>query len=161
MATFKSEQVTKLDAVPAEPINVDELHGKIRMARFDYEQVAEGAADTIIQLVKLPAGRIRLLGYASIVRHTLTTGTVDLDIGWAAHTDFDGTAVVADEDGLDDNIDCESTGSVTVGNVAAILADCQTKVFESQEGVVITATVKTAVIAATDTLKGYIAYVLD
>ncbi len=161
MPTFYSEQVTKLDAVPAEPINVDELHGKIRIARFDYDQVAEGAADSIIQLCKLPAGRIRILGANSKLYHNLTTATVDLDVGWAAHTDFAGDAVAADADGLDDNIDCETAGVVSLGTVAAVLAECQTKVLESQEGVIITGTIKTAVIAADDTLKGYIAYVLD
>ena len=161
MATFYSEQVTKLDAVPAEPINVDELHGKVRIARFDYAQVAEGAANSVIQLCKLPAGRIRLLGKESALYHNLTTGTVDLDVGWAAYTDFAGDAIAADEDGLDDNIDCETAGVVGLGTVAAVLAECQSKVFESQEGVIITATVKTAVIAAGDDLKGYIAYVLD
>lgn len=161
MATFYSEQMTKLRAVPAIPLNVDESHGKIRTCRFDYEQVAEGAAGTVIQLCKLPAGRVRVLGQESQLYHNLTTGTVDLDVGWAAHVDFDGDAVVADEDGLDDNIDCESAGVIHLGTVAAVLAEAQSKVFESQEGIIITATVKTAVIAADDTLKGYISYILD
>lgn len=159
MATFYSEQVTKLDAVPSEALNVDESHGKIRICRFDYDQVAEGTANSIIQLVKLPAGRIRLLGSESALYHNLTTGGVDLDVGWAAHKDFAGDAVAADEDGLDDNIDCETAGVETLGSV--VIAEGQSKVFESQEGVVITATVKTAVIAANDSLKGHIAYVLD
>lgn len=161
MATFYSEQVTKLDAVPAEVLDVDQSHGKVRIARFDYAQVAEGAADSVIQLCKLPAGRIRILGRESALYHNLTTGTVDLDVGWAAHTDFAGDAVAADEDGLDDNIDCETAGVVRLGTVAAVLAQCQNKVLESQEGFVVTATVKTAVIAADDSLRGYIAYVLD
>ncbi len=161
MATFYSEQVTKLNAVPSEVLNVDESHGKIRTCRFDYDQVAEGAADSVIQLCKLPAGRVRVLGKESAVYHNLTTGTVDLDVGWAAHTDFDGADVVADEDGLDDNIDCETAGVIRLGTVAAVLAEGQSKVFESQEGVIITATIKTAVIAADDSLRGYIAYILD
>lgn len=161
MPTFYSEQVTKLDAVPAEVLPVDESHGKIRICRFDYTQVAEGAIGTIIQLVKLPAGRVRLLGKESALYHNLTTATVDLDVGWAAHVDFAGDAVAADPDGLDNDIDCESAGVIRLGTVAAILAECQSKVFESQEGVVITATLVTAVIAANDVLKGYIAYVLD
>lgn len=161
MTTYYSEQVTKLDAIPVEPLNVDELHGKIRIARFDYDQVAEGAANSIIELVKLPAGRVRLLGANSKLYHNLTTGTVDLDVGWGAYTNMAGTAVDADADGLDDNVDCESAGVVGLGTVAAVLAECQTKVFESQEGVTITATIKTAVIAADDTIKGYIAYVMD
>jgi len=115
----------------------------------------------VIQLCKLPAGRVRVLGKESALYHNLTTGTVDLDVGWAAYTDFAGDAVAADADGLDDNIDCETAGVVRLGTVAAVLAECQSKVFESQEGVIITGTIKTAVIAADDELKGYIAYVLD
>jgi len=153
--------MTNMLAVPAVPLAPIDHHGKIRIARFDYAQVAEGAIGTIIELVKLPAGRVRLLGRESALYHNLVTATVDLDIGWAAHVDFNGAAVVADPDGLDADIDCETAGIITVGTVAAVLAECQSKVFESQEGVVINATVQTAVTAAADTLKGHIAYVLE
>lgn len=161
MATFYSEQMTKLRAVPVTPLNVDESHGKVRTCRFDYTQVAEGAIGAVIELCKLPAGRIRFLGQESQLYHNLTTGTVDLDVGWAAHVDFAGDAVAADPDGLDDNIDCETAEVTRLGSVAAVLAEGKAKVFESQEGVIITATVRTAVIAAGDTLKGYISYILD
>ena len=161
MATFYSEQVTKLDAVPAEPINVDELHGKVRIARFDYDQVAQGAIGTIIQLCKLPAGRIRLLGRESALYHSALDTGVTLDVGWAAYTDFAGDAVALDAAGLDDGVDVAAAGVVRLGTVAAVLAECQTKVFESQEGVVIMGTIGVAVIPADGVLKGYIAYVLD
>jgi len=161
MATFYSEQVTKLNAVPAEPLNVDESHGKVRICRFDYSQVAEGAIGTVIELVKLPAGRIRVLGNeSSMYRSALGTG-VTLDVGWAAYTDFAGDAVVADPDGLDDGVDVAAAGTASLGSVAAVLAEAGSKVFESQEGVVINATIGVAVIPAAGKLKGYIAYVLD
>lgn len=159
MATFKSEQVTKLDAVPAEVLQPNESHSKVRIAVFEYDQVAEGADGTIIQLCKLPAGRVRVLGYESLLYHNLTTATVDLDVGWAAYTDFAGDAVAADDDGLDVEIDCETAAVIRLGS--ALVAEAHMKVFESQEGVIITATLETAVIAADDTLNGYIAYVLD
>ena len=159
MPTFYSEQVTKLDAVPAEVLPVDECHGKLRYAIFEYDQVAEGADGSIIQLVKLPAGRVRVLGKESLLYHNLTTGTVDLDVGWAAHVDFAGDAVAADDDGFDVAIDCETAAIIRLGS--ALIAEAGMKVFESQEGVIITATLETAVIAADDTLNGYIAYILD
>jgi len=159
MPTFYSEQVTKLDAVPAEILAMDESHGKVRMAVFEYDQVAEGADGSIIQLVKLPAGRVRVLAKESLLYHNLTTATVDLDVGWAAYTDFAGDAVAANDDGFDVEIDCETAGIVRLGS--ALNAEACMKVFESQEGVIITATLETAVIAANDTLNGYIAYILD
>ena len=161
MATFKSEQVTKLDAIPAEPINVDELHGKIRIARFDYTQVAEGAVATIIQLVKLPAGRIRLLGRESNMYRSALGTSVTLDVGWAAYTNFSGTTVAADPDGLDDGVDVAAAGVARLGSVAAVLAEGEAKVFESQEGVTITGTIGGEVIPADGVINGYIAYVLD
>lgn len=161
MATFYSEQVAKLDAVPSEALNVDESHGKIRICRFDYDQVANGAENDIIQLVKLPAGRIRVLGSESFLYHSFAAGNIGLSlgVGWAAYKDFAGDAVAADEGGLDDAINCDPAGSVTIGS--EVLAEGQSKVFESQEGVVITATVKVAIVTAGDSLKGHIAYVLD
>lgn len=159
MATFYSEQITKLNSIPAEPLNVDESHGKLRIAVFEYDQVAEGADGTIIQLCKLPAGRVRVLGEESLLYHNLTTATVDLDVGWAAYTDFAGDTVAADDDGLDVEINCETAAIVRLGS--ALVAEANMKVFESQEGVIITATLETAVIAADDTLNGYIVYVLD
>lgn len=159
MGTFYSEQVTKLDAAPAEVLSVDESHGKVRIAVFEYDQVAEEPANSVIQLCKLPAGRVRVLGKESALYHNLTTTSVKLDIGWAAHVDFDGNAVAADEDGFDDNIDAELAALIRIGTV--LKAEAGMKVFESQEGVIITASIKTAVIAAADSLNGYIAYILD
>ena len=141
MATFYSEQVTKLDAVPAEVLPVDEHHGKVRHARFDYSQVAEGAIGTIIQLCKLPAGRIRLLGRESNL-YTSALGTgVTLDVGWAAYVDFAGDAVAADPDGIDDGLDVAAAGVKRLGSVAALLAEAESIVGESQEGIIIIATI--------------------
>lgn len=159
MPTFYSEQITKLNTVPAIVLPTEESHAKVRILRIDYAQVAEGAIATVIQLAKLPAGRVRLLGKLSQLYHNLTTATVDLDIGWAAYTDFDAAAVAADDNGLDADVDCETAGIINVGSI--LVAECQDKVFESQEGVIITGTIKAAVIAADDVLKGYLAYALD
>lgn len=161
MATFQSEQITKLNAVPAEVLNVDESHGKVRICRFDYTQVAEGAIATIIELCKLPAGRVRVLGRESNLYRSALGAGVTLDIGWKAHTDLAGDAVAVDADGLDDAIAAAAAGVSRLGSVAAVLAEAESKVFESQEGVIITATVGVAVIPAGGKLKGYIAYVLD
>ena len=161
MATFKSEQVTKLDAVPAEVLAMDESHGKVRICRFDYSQVAQGAIGTVIELVKLPAGRVRVLGRESNLYRSALGATVTLDVGWAAYKDFAGDAVAADPDGLDDGTDVAAAGVQRLGTVAAVLAEAESKVFESQEGVTIMATIGVAVIPASGILKGYIAFVLD
>lgn len=161
MATFYSEQMAKLRAVPAIPLNVDESHGKIRTCRFDYTQVAEGAIGTVIELMKFPAGRIRFLGRESNLYHSALGTGVTLDIGWAAYTAFDGSTVAADPDGLDDGLDVAAAGVKRLGSVAAVLAEAESVAAESQEGIILTGTIGVAVIPAAGKLKGYVSYILD
>ena len=160
MTTFYSDEMTNILAVPSVPLSPVDHHGKVRFAKVTYVQVAAGEAGDIIQLCKLPAGRVRLLGRLSNLYHNLTTATNFADIGWAAYVGLDGVAVASDPDGLDDNIDVETAGTILVGTVAAVLAVGGNKLFESQEGVVITLT-SVEIPDADDTIDGFIAYVLD
>lgn len=160
MTTFYSTEMTNILAVPSVPLSPVDHHGKVRYAKVTYLQVAAGDAGDIIQLCKLPAGRVRLIGRLSSLYHNLTTGSNTIDIGWAAYTNLDDTAVVADPDGLDDGIDVETAGTILVGTVAAVLAVGGNKLFESQEGVVITLT-SVGIPAESDTIDGFIAYVCD
>ena len=160
MTTFYSTEVTKINAVPPVPLAPVAHHGKIRFAKVTYLQVAAGDAGDLIHMCKLPAGRVRLIGRLSSIYHNLTTGSNTIDIGWAAYIDLDAAAVAADPDGLDDGIDVESAGTINVGTVAAVLAVGGNKLFESQEGVIITLT-SVGIPAQDDTLDGFIAYVLD
>jgi hypothetical protein len=69
-------------------------------AYFTHDQSAAGDATSSVAIVKLPAGRVRLLLGASMVYVNWTTASATIDIGWDAYTGFDGVAVVADPDGL-------------------------------------------------------------
>ncbi len=160
MTTFYSTEMTKVLAVPQVPLSPVAHHGKIRFAKVTYLQVAAGDAGDLIQLCKLPAGRVRLIGRLSSIYHNLTTGSNTILIGWAAYTDLDAAAVAADPNGLDNAINVESAGTILVGTVAAVLAVGGNKLFESQEGVIITLT-SVGIPAQNDTLDGFIAYVLD
>jgi len=160
MTTFYSDEMTDIRAVPSVPLSPVEHHGKVRFAKVTYLQVAAGDAGDLIQLCKLPAGRVRLIGRLSSIYHNLTTATNFADIGWAAYVGLDGVAVAADPDGLDDNIDVETAGTINVGTVAAVLAVGGNKLFESQEGVIITLT-SVEIPAENDVLDRFIAYVLD
>ena len=160
MTTFYSDEMTKILAVPFVPLSPVEHHGKVRYAKVTYLQVAAGDAGDIIQLCKLPAGRVRLIGRLSSLYVNLTTATQFIDIGWAAYVGIDGVAVVADPNGLDGHINAESALTTLVGTVAAVLAVGGNKLFESREGVVITMSVD-EIPAQNDTIDGFIAYVLD
>jgi len=158
MATFYSEEMTNIRATPRVPLSPLEHHGKLRMAAVTYEQVANGSAGDILQMCKLPAGRVKLHGLLSNLYINLTTASMKVEVGWAAYTDLDGDAVAADPNGLDSTLDVETAGIFTIGSV--LVAAGNTKTFESEEGVILTMTLTTDVVAGDD-VNGYIAYTLD
>ena len=153
--------MVNINAVPPVALSPVDHHGRLRVAFFSFLNGAvAGDAGAVIQLCKLPAGRVRLLGRLSSIYHNMTTASNTILIGWAAHTDLDATAVAADPNGLDNSIDVEAAGTINVGTVAALLATCGQKLFESQEGVIITLT-SVGIVAAADVLQGHLTYVLD
>jgi len=160
MATTYSNEMTDLRATPRVPQNPTELHGRVRIASVTYTQVANGSAGDIFQMCKLPAGRVKVLGGLSQLYINLTTASMKVEIGWAAYTNLAGTAVAADPNGLDATKDVDTAGVFSVGTVAAVLALGQNKVFESQDGVILTLTMTTDTVAS-DSVVGHIAYVLD
>lgn len=136
-----------------------ELGGTVKCAFFTHTQAGLGDATSSIALFKLPPGRIRLLASQSKAHFNWTTAVATADLGWDAYTDRDGSAVAADPNGLDDGIDVELAGFQTFG--AIVTAAGGTKVFESESGVVIRMTSQDVAIADTNTLVGYMLYVVE
>lgn len=135
------------------------FHGILRVARFDKTNLAADTdTNSIINLAQLPPGRVLLLGRLCRIYHNLTTGSQLLNIGWAAYTDIDGSAVNASVAGLDADIDVDTAGSIDgIGTVLAATSS-QTKLFESRSGVTITASPELAVVL-NDDINGYLVYV--
>lgn len=158
MTVFYSVEMTKVLATPPVPLTPIDHHGKLRMAKVTYTQVANGDAGDILQMCKLPAGRVELHGLLSNLYINLTTASMKVEVGWLAYTNLDDTAVAADPNGLDSTLDVDTAGTFNIGSVLAAVGSIKT--FESTEGVVLTMTLTTDVVAA-DVVKGYIAYVAD
>lgn len=147
-------------AVPRVYNGPTEEHGRVRQMFFTHAQSGAGDAGSSVVLGKLPAGKVRLLASQSKAYVNWTTASATLDLGWDAYTDSDGNAVAADPDGLDDGLDVDAAGYKTFGNVAAMLLTGGTKIFDSQDGVVIRAT-SVAALADGDDIAGYLLYVVD
>lgn len=160
MTTWYSDQMTNIVTVPSVKNPVSDVTGKLRVAYFSWAKSAvAGEAADVVELVRLPAGRVRLLGDLSGVYHNMTTASQAVDIGWKAYTGLDGVAVVADPNGLDAATSFET--AAWVSPLATVLASAgYMKLFESQEGVVIALTAA-EIIAALDSLYGYFTYVTD
>jgi hypothetical protein len=108
--------------------------------------------------VQLPAGKVRVHLAHSRVAHSAFGASRTLDLGWEAYTGDDGVAVAADPNGLDDGVDVSSAGNYAP--VGTIGGD-ETKLFESQEGVVIAAQTNDATIPAAATIAGVLYYTVD
>jgi len=129
------------------------------MAFFEFTQGSSaGDAGSLAYLVKLPAGKVRVLLPLSRIANSALGASRTMDLGWAAYTNDDGTAVAADPNGLDDGIDVSSAAAT---NPSGTIGGAETKLFESQAGVVLTAQINDGTIPAAATLKGYFLYVQD
>lgn len=138
-----------------------EYNGTLQTAYFVHDQSGAGDSGSLVYAIKLPPGRVRLIGKLSNVYVNWTTASATLDIGWLAYTGLDGTTVVADPDGLDDGLNVESAGNVNLCSVAACVATGYTKLFESRDGVTITFKTASTAIADGDDLAGTIVYVKE
>lgn len=159
LAVTQSDQIADIDAVPSVRLNPTELHGRVRIAWFDWiNGLVAGDAGGVIELVRLPAGRVRILGKLSEFYSQSTTGSQVYNIGWAAHRDLDDVVVVADPNGLNAATDVDTVGAFNFCIVQ--VATGSTKVLESNGGIVITLTAS-QILAASEGIYGWIAYVLD
>ena len=149
---------------PAVNNETSDWKGRVRGMYFEHTQSGAGDSGSSVALVKLPAGRVRLLLPSSWLYVNWTTASATLDLGFDAYTDLDGSAVTADPDGLIDGISVDSAdviGFEELTTLAGLAATGYTKVFESKDGVVIRATSASTAIADTDTIAGCLFYLHD
>lgn len=141
-------------------LNPAENHAKVKIARFDFTQSGAGDIGSTIDLVKLPPGKVRLLGDLSMIAFSaLGTGRT-LNIGWTAYTGSDASAQSGNAAGLNSALDVSAAGKSQVGS-AGVLGNHQTILFDSQSGVLIQAVVGGNTIPDQATLTGYVAYAKD
>jgi hypothetical protein len=159
VTTQKSTEVTAIDAGTI--LDTTDLAGRVRCANFSHTQDGAGDATSSVAIVDLPAGRVRLLASQSKAYFAWTTASATVDFGWDAYTNTAGTAVAADPNGIDDGIDVDTAGFQTFGNVAAVAAAGGTVEFNSKSGVRLRLTSQDVAIADTDTVAGFLLYVVD
>ena len=144
--------------LPKERVRTTEMHGRLRLAYFDFTQSGVGDANSIAVLTELPAGRVRVLRHLSSIATSAFGAGRTLDIGHNGYTAFDGTAVAAAEDQLVDGRDVAAAASAAPA--AAAGAD-PTVLYNSRDGVEIRAKVLGGTIPAGATIKGVLVYVMD
>lgn len=170
VTTENSVELTSQLAHPPVVMESNYIYGKIRVYLVNFTQgAAAGDIASFQRLIRLPAGKVRVLGACSWLKNSAYTATAVIDVGWEAYRDPKGIVVVADPDGL--TVGRLATASTiwnlvvddddVAGAAGAGLLDNLTKLFESSSGVVIAATNRVATIPAGATLKGYITVAVE
>jgi hypothetical protein len=161
-----STQHANTVAVPTVMNDPADHHGRMRIMYFSHDQDGAGDATSYVKLGKLPAGKVRLFMGLSRAYVNWTTSSATIDLGWLAYQDLEGTTVSADADGLINGISVDTVGYFSLegasGSTGAPLkATGGTKLFETQSGVVITASSTDQALVSGDDLAGYLVYTID
>ena len=155
----KSTQLSNPDELPEVKNYVRDIGAKVRIAYFDFVQDGAGDANSTVDLVKVPSGRVRILTSLShIVVSDLGTGTT-MDIGHTGWTKHDGTSQTAVVDAFADGLDTDGAALTVAPGSASWLNSGL--IIDSKEGTTIQAKVLGAGIANAETISGWIAYVQD
>jgi len=150
-----SDQIDRLEAVPSKPVNPID-HATLKYLFFEFTQgAAAGDAGSTAALVKLPPGEVRVFNDLSRIYSSAMGSGRTMDIGHEAYTEQDGDAVAADPDDLDANVDVSAAVAFNIGGT---VGTHETKVFNSRDGVILTAQVNDGTMPAAATISGYIVY---
>ena len=146
-------------SIPAKVPEAHEWAGRLRIAFFEFTQgAAAGDAGSTATLVKLPAGKVRLILPMSYLGVSALGSSRTMDLGWQAYVNDSGATVAADPNGLDDGVD---VSSATAAAPAGTIGTHETVLFESRDGVVIDAQVNDATLPVGGTIMGYLIYTID
>ena len=165
MTQEKSTQIQNLEAQPPIGIPTTDWKGVKRIMRFTFKQGGiAGPVGSTAELVRLPAGNVRVLLEECFMHRTAFGSGRTLNIGWQAHSKPDGTAVDAGVDAFVVGLNVASVGEDAWGASpqlgSGVDAD-NSSLIESKSGVIIQATVAGGDIPVGAELTGYVTYVQD
>ena len=136
--------------------NSFEIEAELKVATVQY--VSDTAEQGTINMVRLPAGKIRV--YTSLSRYRTSNDFVtnaDGHIGYAAYTNSAGTAVAADDNAFADNIDVGAAAQEATWPLPAQTTAHYVD-FDSQKGITITFMVDTANMSVNATIDLMVVY---
>ena len=170
MATFNSNQVANyLSSNPM--LSTDERitdamfqYGKLRVLRFDWTSPAGVLIGDVLNLVRIPQGKVTVLGWLSQIRNGAFGASVTASLGYSAHKDRFGNTVAANPTALLAATSVAAAGTLSLnaaapasGFVGTGIADSGGVVdqfFETLGGVYLTATFAGANPAAAQVMNG-------
>ena len=126
---------------------------KVRLAHFTFVNGdTVGADGSSVNLVKLPAGRVRVLPILSYIAVSALGASRVMDLGVRAYVASDGITAVAAI--LNDFVNDRDVSSATAANFGTALK----KDYFSYNGLTICAVIAGGTLDAAETMEGYVAY---
>lgn len=160
MGTFTGSPVSSTQHgrqvdVPMLFADVNDVDTRLRVSYFTYTHAA-GAGTGEVNLVRIMAGRVKVLSDLCRIVTSQFAVNADLHIGTRAFTDESAqTAVAEDDNRFADNLDA---GGGALDQVWPLPAVGGITSLDSQEGVTIYSLINTGNIEDTDTIEGYCVY---
>ena len=158
MAISAPAQSTQYANTVAEPViqNPARDNAKVRIAIGELTFTAAGfttAAAGDLKILKMPAGKVRILGALSRVICPAGTATADLDLGIGAYTKADGTTQALVGNNLADSLDAGGALDAVLAPTGGVLEIDSKSCFD------VVASFDTANSQASGTLRVLVAYV--
>ena len=139
-APLKSAQYTAQTAEPAALVSGLDWGPKLNHAYGKLTFTAAGNSADLAQVIRMPAGKVRILTDLCRIICPIGTATADLHVGYGAYVNAAGTAVAADDNALADNLD---VGGAAIDEAFSLPAGGFLEI-ESQAGFDIVAFIDTA-----------------
>lgn len=170
MATFNSNQIANyLSSNPM--LSTDERitdamfqYGKLRVLRFDWTSPSGVLIGDVLNLVRIPQGKVTVLGWMSQIRNGAFGASCTASLGYAAHKDRFGNTVAANPTALLAATSVAAAGTLSINPAAPASGFVGTGIldagsvadqfFESLGGIYITATFAGANPAASQVMNG-------
>lgn len=151
MATYNAVEYGNQVAVPPTPLDPTQDKGRVRIAHFDFTGITSAAIGDLINLIKLPAGKVRILKVC--IKHASWATSSTLSIGHTGYTlATDKSAVAAAAAAF--------LAATAMNNTTDIdaLADV---VIDSTSGFTLTGTIGGAAAGSLANSSGWVEYVVD
>lgn len=159
VTTEKSDVRTWETASPQTQTPVDYSSKKFAKYFKFTQGAAAGDINSTLEMVKLPGGRVRVHKHDCRFNYDAFGAARTLDVGHQAYTNrTDKTTVAAAADVIADGLDVSAAGSAAGGNAGNALTNEATKLYDSEDGVVLEGKVLGGTIPAGTVVSGVIVY---
>lgn len=161
VADYDDDQVAAIVGVPYKPLKPSELHGRVRIAYWNYKPTAAIAATKVIRLAKLPKNARVIAGR---ITSNAFVATSTMDVGLAA---VDGSGIIDNptDATADSNTFFTGGGTLAVATAGAYnFADTQANnngYVLQKENWLICRLNTAGMDGVADVLQGHVSYVVD